>query len=97
VAAGRGVTVIGTVSVAGRPATRLRFSDRSSRGTLLTIRLRSAARSVRITLAPPSLVARGGRVAASRLPHSRQVVTVSVVDASAGRTQLSEKVAVAAR
>ncbi|MGZ4349567.1 MAG: putative Ig domain-containing protein, partial [Solirubrobacteraceae bacterium] len=93
VAAGRGVTVTGT----GRPATRLRFSDRASQGTRLTIRLRKTERSVRITLAAPSLRARGGKVAASRLPLSRQVVTVSVVDASAGRTLLTEKVAVAAR
>jgi hypothetical protein len=93
VAAGRGVTVAG----AGRPARRLRFSDRTSRGNLLTISLRRTARSVRIVLAPPSLRARGGKVAASRLPHSRQVVMVSVLDAGAGRTQLSEKVAVAAR
>ena len=93
VTAGRGVTVTG----AGRPATRLRFSDSASHGAVLTIRLRRTARSVRIALAPPSLSARGGKVAASQLTHRRQVVTVSVVDASAGRTQLSEKVAVAAR
>jgi putative Ig domain-containing protein len=93
VAAGRGVSVTGT----GRPASRLRFSDRSSKGSLLIIRLRKTARSVRIALAAPSLRARGRRPAASRLPHSRQVVTVSVVDAGAGRTQLSERVAVAPR
>jgi subtilase family serine protease len=93
VTAGRGVAVTGT----GRPPTRLRFSDRATRGSLLTIRLRQTAPSVGITVAAPSLRARGGKVAASRLPHSRQVVTVSVVDAGAGRTQLSEKVAVAPR
>jgi hypothetical protein len=86
-----------TVTATGRPATHLRFSDRAWRGSLLTIGLRRTARSVRIALAAPSLRARGGMVAASRLPHSRQVVTVSVVDAGAGRTQLSETVAVTAR
>jgi hypothetical protein len=59
--------------------------------------LRTPLRSVHITLVAPSLRARGTRLAASRLPHTRQVVTVSVVDAGAARTQLSEKVAVAAR
>jgi subtilase family serine protease len=93
VTAGPGVTVTG----AGRPATRLRFSDRASHGNLLTITLRRTTRAVRISLAAPSLRARGGKVAASRLPHSRLVVTVSIVDASAGRTQLSQNVAVAAR
>jgi hypothetical protein len=93
IAAGRGVTVTG----AGRPAARLRFSDHASRGTLLTIRLSRTTRSVRIALAAPSLRARGSKVAASRLPRGRQVVTVSVVDAGAGRTQLTEKVAVAPR
>jgi subtilase family serine protease len=93
VAAGRGVTVTGT----GHPAPRIRFSDRAWRGSLLTITLRTPLRSVRVTLVAPSLRARGTKPAASRLPHSRQVVTVSVVDAGAARTQLSEKVAVAAR
>jgi hypothetical protein len=64
---------------------------------VLTIRLRDATRSVRIELGAPSLRARNGRVAASLLPHSRQVVTVTVVDADAGRTQLTEKVGVTAR
>ena len=93
VAAGRGVTVTGT---AHTPA-RLRFSDRASRGTVLTVRLRETTRSVRIALTAPSLRARGGHVAASTLPHSRQVVTVNVFDANAGRTELTEKVAVTAR
>ena len=44
-----------------------------------------------------SLAVRGGYVAAALQPHSRQVVTVNVVDANAGHTQLSEKVAVTAR
>jgi hypothetical protein len=76
---------------------RLRFSDHASRGTVLTVRLRETTRSVRIALAAPSLRARGGQVAASTLPHSRQVVTVNVFDANAGRTQLTEMVAVTAR
>ena len=63
---------------------------------MLTITLRKTARSVRITLAAPSLVARGGRVPNSTL-RRRQVVTVSVVDATARRTRLSEKVAVTGR
>jgi hypothetical protein len=92
VAAGRGVRV---TSTARRPA-RLRFSDRVSRGTVLTIRLRKTTRSVRITLEAPSLSARGGRVANSTL-HRRQVVAVSVVDAAARRTRLSEKVAITGR
>ena len=93
VAPGRGVSV---TSTAHTPA-RVRFSDHAARSTVLIIRLRKTARSVRIKLAAPSLRARGGHVAASTLPHSRQVVTVNVVDANAGHTQLTEKVAVTAR
>jgi subtilase family serine protease len=89
VAAGRGVSV---KSTARKPA-GLRFTDRASRGSVLTVKLRKTARSVRITLAAPSLAARGGRVADSSL-HQRQVVTVNVVDATARRTRLSDKVAV---
>jgi subtilase family serine protease len=89
VAAGRGVSV---TSTARRP-TRLRFTDHASRGSVLTIKLRKTARSVRITLAAPSLEARGGHVADSSL-HRRQVVTVNVVDATARRTRLSDKVAI---
>ena len=89
---GRGV---GVTSTAHRPA-HLRFTDAASRGTVLTIKLRKTARSVRIILAAPSLSARGGRVANSTF-HQRQVVTVSVVDASARRTRLSEKVAITGR
>ncbi|MFZ1995630.1 MAG: putative Ig domain-containing protein, partial [Solirubrobacteraceae bacterium] len=88
VAAGPGV---GVSSTAHRPA-RVRFSDRVSRATMLTIKLRQSARSVRITLAAPSLGARGGRVPNS-IFHRRQLITVSVVDAAAHRTRLSEKVA----
>ncbi len=93
IAAGRGVSV---TSPGQKPA-RLRFSDHASRSTVLTIRLRTTTRSVRIKLAAPSLRARGDHVAASTLPHSRQVVTVNVFDANAGRTELTEKVAVTAR
>jgi subtilase family serine protease len=93
VAPGLGVSV---TSTAHEPA-RVRFSDHASRSTVLTIRLRTTTRSVRIKLAAPSLRARGGHVAASTLPHSRQVVTVNVVDANAGQTELTEKVAVTAR
>jgi subtilase family serine protease len=93
VAAGRGVSV---TSTGPRPA-RVRFSDHASRGTVLTIRLGKTTRNARIKLAEPSLTVRGGHVAASIQPHSRQVVTVNVVDANAGRTQLTEKVAVTAR
>ena len=89
---GRGVSV---TSTARRP-THLRFSDRAARGTVLTIKLRTTARSVRITVAAPSLRARGGRVPDSTL-HRGQVVTVSVVDAAARRTRLTEKVAVTGR
>jgi hypothetical protein len=92
VAPGRGVSV---TSTARKPA-HLRFSDHASRATVLTIKLRKTARSVRITIAPPSLQARGGRVPASSL-HRRQVVTVSVVDAAARRTRLTEKVAITGR
>jgi subtilase family serine protease len=92
IATGRGIAV---TSTARRPA-HLRFSARTSRGTVLTIKLRTTARSVRITLAAPSLSARGGRVADSTF-HQRQVVTVSVVDAAARRTRLSEKVAITTR
>ncbi len=92
IATGRGV---GVTTTARRPA-HLRFTDAASRGTVLTIKLRKTARSVRIILAAPSLGARGGRVADSTF-HQRQVVTVSVVDASARRTRLSEKVAITNR
>jgi hypothetical protein len=61
---------------------------------VLTIKLRRTARSVRITMVAPSLRARSGQVADSTFGHGRQVVTVSVVDAAARRTRLSEKVAV---
>ncbi len=86
---------IGVTSTARRPK-HLRFTDQVSRATVLTIRLRKTARSVRITLAAPSLRARGGRVPDATL-HRRQMVTVSVVDAAARRTRLSDKVAVTAR
>jgi subtilase family serine protease len=92
VAAGRGVSV---TSTARKPA-RLRFTDHASRSSVLTITLRKTARSVRIALAAPSLVARGGRVADSSL-HQRQVVTVNIVDANSRRTRLSEKVAITGR
>jgi subtilase family serine protease len=91
VGSGRGVAA---TSTARRPA-HLRFTAHAARGTVLTIRLRRTARSVRITLAAPSLQARGGRVPDSTV--RRQVVTVSVVDAAARRTRLSEKVAVTRR
>jgi subtilase family serine protease len=89
VAPGRGVSVTSTA----RKPTHLRFSDHAARGTVLTIKLRKTAGSVRIALAAPSLGARGGRVADSAF-HRRQVVTVSVVDAAARRTRLTEKVAI---
>jgi Pro-kumamolisin, activation domain/Putative Ig domain len=92
IATGRGVSVTTT---ARRPA-HLRFTGRASRATVLTITLRKTTRSVRITLAAPSLQVRGGRVADSTF-HQRQVVGVSVVDASARRTRLSEKVAITGR
>jgi hypothetical protein len=90
VATGPGITVMST---ARKPA-RLRFSDGASRSSVLTIKLRRTARSVRITMVAPSLRARSGQVADSTFGHGRQVVTVSVVDAAARRTRLSEKVAV---
>ena len=68
----------------------------AARGSVLTIRLRKTATSVRIALAAPSLAQRGGRVANALLGH-RQRVTVSVVDASSRRTRLSEKVSVRSR
>jgi hypothetical protein len=89
VTGGRGIAV---TSTARRPA-HLRFTGHVSHGTVLTIKLRKTARSVRITLAAPSLRARGGRVSDSTL-RRRQVVNVSVVDAAARRTRLSEKVAI---
>jgi subtilase family serine protease len=93
VSPGRGVSVTATVRK-GKPV-HLRFSDRAWRGTELTVKLRKAASSVRITLAAPSLIARAGRIADAML--GRQVVTVGVVDASARRTRLTEKVAVTGR
>src|SRR5262249_36305694 len=63
VATGRGVSV---TSTARKPA-HLRFTDHASRGAVLTIKLRKTARSVRITLAAPSLLARGGR--GGRVPN----------------------------
>ena len=92
IATGRG---IGVTSTARKPR-HLRFTDQVSRATVLTIRLRKTTRSVRITLAAPSLRARGGRVPDATL-HRRQMVTVSVVDAAARRTRLSDKVAVTGR
>jgi hypothetical protein len=92
VSPGRGVAV---TSTARRPA-HLRFSAHAARGTMLTIKLRKTTRSVRITLAAPSLNARGGKVPNATL-RRRQVVTVSVLDAAARRTRLSEKVAITGR
>jgi subtilase family serine protease len=92
VGTGRGVAV---TSTARHPA-HLHFSAHAAHQTMLTIKLRETTRSVRITLAVPSLRARGGRVPDSTL-HRRQVVTVSVVDAAARRTRLSEKVAITGR
>ena len=92
VGTGRG---IGVTSTARRPA-HLRFSAHAARGTVLTITLRKTTRSVRITLAAPSLNVRGGKVPDATL-RRRQVVTVSVVDAAARRTRLSEKVAITGR
>ena len=92
VAAGRGVAV---TSTARRPV-HLRFTDHAAHQTVLTVKLRKTTRSVRITLSAPSLRARGGRVPNSAL-RSRQVVTVQVVDATARRTRLSEKVAITGR
>jgi subtilase family serine protease len=85
-----------SVTSATRGSARLRFTDRASRGSVLTITLRRTSRSVRVTLATPSLAARGGRVPNSSL-HQRQVVTVNVVDANSRRTRLSDKVAVTGR
>jgi hypothetical protein len=93
IGAGRGVTVTSTA----RQPVRLRFTGRATRAAVLTIKLRKAARSVRIKLAAPSLSARGGRVAAWTLRRGRQVVTVNVVDAAAERTRLTETVAVTGR
>jgi subtilase family serine protease len=92
VGTGRGVVV---TSTARHPA-HLHFSARAARGSVLTIKLRKTTRSVRITLATPSLRTRDGRVPDAILQR-RQVVTVSVVDAAARRTRLSEKVAITGR
>ncbi len=92
VRSGRGVSVTSTA----RKPTHLRFSGHVSRGSVLTVRLRKTAGSVRITLAAPSLAERGGRVANALLGH-RQLVKVSVVDASSRRTRLNEKVSVRSR
>jgi pro-kumamolisin-like protein/putative Ig domain-containing protein/subtilase family protein len=90
VATGPGITVASTT----RKPARLRFTDRASRSSVLTVKLRRTTRSVRITLIAPSLRARSGRVADVTFGRGRQVVMVSVVDAAARRTRLSEKVAV---
>jgi len=92
VSSGPGVSVTSTA----RKHAHLRFTDHASRGTVLTIKLRKTARSVRIILAVPSLRSRDGRVPDAAL-RGRQVVTVSVVDATARRTRLSETVALTGR
>jgi subtilase family serine protease len=94
VAGGHGVTITTT---SGNPAP-LRFTARSSHASTLTVRLQKPSGSMRVRIAPPSLATHGGRVPASVLrAGSRQILKLSVTDSSAGRTQLTEKVAVAAR
>jgi hypothetical protein len=81
------------VIVTGSGTTRpLRFADLAARGTL-TIRLGAAVAGVRVTLGAPSLAVAGGRfpnTAGSR--QRRLLVSVSVVDVSAGTSQLVAKV-----
>lgn len=88
VASRRGVRV---TSASGKPVA-LRFTDHAS-PTTLTIKLRQPADSVRVTLGPASLTARGGRVAAAILPGGARVkLILRVTDVSAGRSELTAKV-----
>jgi hypothetical protein len=84
---GRGVSVIGAA-----PARRLRFSDQATHSTL-TIRLRSPAARLRVTLAAPGLAAPTGRVpdAAASRRHKR-LLGLSVVDTTNGTSRLVAKV-----
>jgi subtilase family serine protease len=82
----RGVSVHSTA----RPPARLRFSDRISRTTMLTIMLRKATASVRISATTPTLEVRAG---ASGKATTRVVLSVTVTDSNAGKSRLTAKVA----
>jgi subtilase family serine protease len=81
-----------SVAAAGAVARRLRFSDHAVRSTL-TIKLRSAAAGLRVKLSSPGLAAAGGRVPdAARSGQPRLLLSLSVVDATAGTSRLVAKV-----
>jgi subtilase family serine protease len=85
----RGVAV---KSTARKPAS-LAFTDRVTRRTTITIVLRQAIGSLRITLAPPTLLQAGSRFATSVRSGSRLALSISVTDAAAGNSRLAENVA----
>ncbi|MGA9860459.1 MAG: protease pro-enzyme activation domain-containing protein [Solirubrobacteraceae bacterium] len=90
VAARRGVSVTST----GRRPIALRFTDHGGPAGTLTIRLRRAAESMHVTLAPPSLSLRTGRIPALR-GGNHVALMISVTDSSAGQSRLSARVTVA--
>ncbi len=88
IASRRGVKV---TAASGKPV-GLRFTDHAS-PTTLTITLRRRPASLRVTLGPPSLAARRGRVAATVLPGgARLKLTLNVTDANSGRSELTANV-----
>ncbi|HWE13400.1 MAG TPA: protease pro-enzyme activation domain-containing protein [Solirubrobacteraceae bacterium] len=85
----RGVAVKSTA----RKARSLAFTDGVTRRTTITIALRQAIGSLRITLAPPILRQAGHRMANSIRSGSRLALSIDVIDTAAGVTRLGEKVA----
>jgi hypothetical protein len=90
VAARAGIAVTSTA----RKPVALRFTDRATRATTLTITLRRSASSLRVKLGPPSLSAAGGRVAALR-GGTKQALALMLTDVNAERLKVTAKVAVA--
>jgi subtilase family serine protease len=80
-----------------RHPSALRFTSRVTRGSTITIKLRSGIASMHVVLAPPALRLSGGRVADSVKRSNRPKLTVSVTDASAGRSRLTGRLALARR
>ncbi|HWE11544.1 MAG TPA: protease pro-enzyme activation domain-containing protein [Solirubrobacteraceae bacterium] len=81
-----------SVKTTARKPSRLAFTDSLTRARTITIRLREAIASLRITLAPPTLRQVGGRVATSVRSGRRLAVSISVIDAAAGNSHVAAKV-----
>jgi hypothetical protein len=84
---------IGVSTAAAKPA-RIRFTDRVTRQTSLTITLRQPAMRLRVTLAPPSLRAAGTQTALLET-GDRVSLSLSVTDVNSGQSRLTPKVTVA--